>query len=65
MTKRSISHELTRRVILPINYPWLPNGIEDMELAFEFYDKDDKIIKTESISDTDSSTAFELPKLID
>jgi hypothetical protein len=40
-----------------------PEGIEDMELAFEFYDKDNKIIKTESINILASKTAFELPKL--
>jgi len=40
-----------------------PVGIEDMELAFEFYDKDNKIIKNESISILASKTAFELPKL--
>lgn len=40
-----------------------PNGIEDMELAFEFYDKNGKIIKTESIQILASKTAFELPKL--
>jgi hypothetical protein len=40
-----------------------PAGIEDMELAFEFYDKDNKIIKNESINILASKTAFELPKL--
>ena len=40
-----------------------PVGIEDMELAFEFYDKDNKIIKNESINILASKTAFELPKL--
>jgi hypothetical protein len=40
-----------------------PDGITDMELAFEFYDKDNKIIKTESINILASKTAFELPKL--
>jgi len=40
-----------------------PNGIEDMELAFEFYDKDNTIIKTESIFILASKTSFELPKL--
>jgi hypothetical protein len=40
-----------------------PNGIEDMELAFEFYDRDNKVIKTESILILASSAAFELPKL--
>jgi len=40
-----------------------PVGIEDMELAFEFSDKDNKIIKNESINILASKTAFELPKL--
>jgi hypothetical protein len=40
-----------------------PTGIEDMELAFEFYDKDNKIIKNESIQILVSKTAFDLPKL--
>jgi hypothetical protein len=40
-----------------------PVGIEDMELAFEFYDSDNKIIKNESINILASKTAFELPKL--
>jgi hypothetical protein len=40
-----------------------PAGIEDMELAFEFYDKDNNIIKNESINILASKTAFEMPKL--
>jgi len=40
-----------------------PVGIEDMELAFEFYDKDNKIIKNESIQILASKTTIELPKL--
>ncbi len=40
-----------------------PVGIEDMELAFEFYDNDNKIIKNESINILASKTAFELPRL--
>lgn len=40
-----------------------PDGIEDMELAFEFYDKDNNILKNESIMILASKTAFELPKL--
>ena len=40
-----------------------PNGIEDMELAFEFYDKNNNVIKHESIIILASKTAFELPKL--
>ena len=38
-------------------------GIEDVELAFEFFDKDNKSIKTESILILASNTAFELPEL--
>jgi len=40
-----------------------PVGIEDMELAFEFYDNDNKNIKSESINILASKTAFELPRL--
>ncbi|MFZ4723980.1 MAG: hypothetical protein ACOYMD_00890 [Paludibacter sp.] len=38
-------------------------GIEDLELAFEFYDKSNKLLKTESILILASNTTFELPKL--
>lgn len=40
-----------------------PDGIEDMELAFEFYDQDNRMIKNESIHILASKTPFELPKL--
>ncbi len=40
-----------------------PVGIADMELSFEFHDKDNRIIKIESINILASKTAFELPKL--
>lgn len=40
-----------------------PRGIEDMELLFEFYNKDNKLIKTESILILDAEKPFELPKL--
>ena len=40
-----------------------PIGIEDMELAFEFYDKDYQIIKNETINILASKTDFELPVL--
>lgn len=40
-----------------------PVGIEDMELAFEFYDKDNHVIKNEMINILASKTAFELPVL--
>jgi len=39
------------------------NGIEDLELSFEFFDKDNKTLKTESILILASKNAFELPKL--
>lgn len=39
------------------------NGIEDVELAFEFYDKNNKVLKTESIMILASNAPFELPKL--
>ncbi len=40
-----------------------PTGIEDMELAFEFYDSNDQVIKSESINILASKTDFELPEL--
>lgn len=41
-----------------------PDGIEDMELAFEFYDANNRVVKTEPISILASSAPFELPKLL-
>jgi hypothetical protein len=40
-----------------------PKGIEDMELAFEFYDKNNRLLKSESIQILDSDKPFELPQL--
>jgi hypothetical protein len=40
-----------------------PVGMEAMELAFEFFDSEDKIVKNESIIILASKTAIELPKL--
>lgn len=40
-----------------------PSGIEDMELAFEFYGKNNDIIKNESINILASKSEIELPKL--
>jgi hypothetical protein len=40
-----------------------PDGIEDIELAFEFYDVDNNIIKNESIMILASKSPFEIPKL--
>ena len=39
------------------------NGIEDVELAFEFYDKTNSLIKSESIMILASDKPFELPTL--
>jgi hypothetical protein len=40
-----------------------PDGIEDMELAFEFFDQEDNVIKAESILVLVSPEAIVLPKL--
>jgi hypothetical protein len=40
-----------------------PNGIEDMELAFEFYDVNNRVVKTEPISILASSAPIDLPRL--
>ena len=40
-----------------------PDGIEAMELAFEFYNSENEVIKNESIVVLASKTAIELPKL--
>jgi hypothetical protein len=40
-----------------------PTGIEDMDLAFEFFDKDNKMVKSESIQVLVSKTAIDLPTL--
>ena len=46
-------------------YPGIsPKGIEDMELAFEFYDRENKLVKTESIMILTSDNPVELPTLI-
>jgi hypothetical protein len=41
-----------------------PKGTEDMELAFEFYNKENKVVKTESIMILASDKPVELPTLI-
>jgi len=56
---KSISSEGYFADVLTID----PDGIQDMELAFEFLDKDDKVLKNESIHILASKTAFALPKL--
>ena len=43
--------------------PIAPQGIEDMELAFEFYNAENKLLKTESIMILASDKPFDLPKL--
>jgi len=40
-----------------------PKGLEDMELAFEFYNKENKLLKTESIMILASDKPIELPTL--
>lgn len=40
-----------------------PQGIQDMELSFEFYDKNNNVLKTESILLLDAAKPFDLPKL--
>jgi hypothetical protein len=40
-----------------------PKGIEDMELAFEFYNKSGKLLKTESVMILSSDKPLELPTL--
>ncbi|MEI7501745.1 MAG: hypothetical protein WCJ61_00530 [Paludibacter sp.] len=56
---KSIKNEgyLSDNIELPIN------AVQDVELAFEFYDKNNKVIKTESILILASDKLFELPTL--
>jgi len=61
--KAVYSQNLTKEGYFAGQLALAPNGIEDMELAFEFYDRDNKVIKTESILILASSTPFELPTL--
>jgi len=56
---KSISSEGYFADVLTID----PTGIEDMELAFEFLDKKNNVIKTESIHILASKKPFDLPKL--
>ena len=55
------SKNITREGYFADQLTIAPVGIEDMELAFEFYDKDNQIIKNESINILASKTVFELP----
>lgn len=57
------SKEITQKGYFADNISVDPKGIEDMELAFEFYDKSNNVIKNESIIILASKTAFELPRL--
>lgn len=43
--------------------PLSPNGLEDMELSFEFYDRSNALLKTESIMILASSKPIEWPTL--
>jgi len=57
------SKNLTKEGYFADQLALAPKGIEDMELLFEFYNKDNKLIKTESILILDSEKPFDLPKL--
>jgi len=57
------SKNLTKEGYFSDQLALVPKGIEDMDLLFEFYNKDNKLIKTESILILDSEKPFDLPKL--
>jgi len=57
------SKSIVKEGYLSDQFTITPNGIEDMELAFEFYNSENKLIKTESIMILASDKPFELPKL--
>ncbi len=61
--KAVYSQNLTKEGYFADQLSLTPNGVEDMELVFEFYDKNSKVIKTESILILASSKPFELPTL--
>jgi len=61
--KAVYTHAISKEGYYADQFSLSPKGIEDMELAFEFYDKNDKVIKTESIQILVSTNAIELPKL--
>jgi len=61
--KEVYSQKLSKEGYFADQLSLAPNGVEDMELAFEFYDQHDNMIKTESILILASSKAIELPKL--
>ena len=57
------SKSITKEGYFADSFTINPDGIEDMELAFEFYNKANQIIKSESINILASNGPFELPKL--
>jgi len=57
------SKGITKEGYFAGDFDTAPKGIEDMELAFEFYNKADKLLKTESIMILASDKPFDLPKL--
>lgn len=57
------SKNITKEGYLSDNINLPISGIEDLELAFEFYNKNNKVIKTESILILVSDKSFELPTL--
>ena len=57
------SKNITKEGYFADSFTINPDGIEDMELAFEFHNKDNQIIKSESINILASNGPFELPKL--
>ena len=61
--KALYSKSITKEGYFADSFVINPDGIEDMELAFEFYNKDNKIIKNESINILASKGPFQLPKL--
>ncbi|MDD2797169.1 MAG: glycoside hydrolase family 2 TIM barrel-domain containing protein [Bacteroidales bacterium] len=61
--KELYSKNITKEGYFSDNLNLTPKGIEDMELAFEFYDKSNKVMKTESIFILASDSPIDLPKL--
>jgi len=61
--KVQYSKRITKAGYLSDNIELPINGIEDLELSFEFYDKANKLLKTESIMILASEKPFDLPTL--
>jgi hypothetical protein len=57
------THQIKKAGYFADHLTLAPNGIQDMELAFEFYDQNNRVIKTESIQILASRTSFALPRL--